>query len=218
MRVQDGHPSMVHALAAVKRGRHARSETSQPSAATTTEAPAQAPTGVTGTAENVQAPAEVKSEKQRGVIRLLANDHFKGVANLRLRMRFASELEAAGVAPLDVSQLDVSSHPGRAYARLVEAYTALHAPAPEDAPVAEVPVEDVPVEDVPTTDVPTADVPMVEVPMVEVPMVEVPMDLQVEDMLVEELLVDAQTDETAPDSDESSDAATSMPETVDLFV
>ena len=59
------------------------------------------------------------------------------MANLRLRLRFQSELEEAGVAPIEAPELDATAFPGSAYSRLVEAYTARFAPAVEEPPDAE---------------------------------------------------------------------------------
>ncbi len=49
-----------------------------------------------GESTNESAPSEGTEEVRRGVLRLLIAGHFKGVANVRLRINFHDELAAAG--------------------------------------------------------------------------------------------------------------------------
>jgi hypothetical protein len=68
-------------------------------------------------------PDDSAAPPQRGVIRLLAEGHFHGVADVRLRTIFADELAAAGI------QLPEPSPPhgnGRAYGKHLATYNAAH--------------------------------------------------------------------------------------------
>ena len=67
------------------------------------------------------APTTTPEEKPdgKGVLRLLEAGHFKGVADLRLRMNFAEELESRELPELSKPQGN-----GRAYERFLAAYNA----------------------------------------------------------------------------------------------
>lgn len=99
--------------------------------------PSKSESAVKAPKETSQKSADAPARPERGVVRLIANDHFSGVADLRLRIRFQEQISAAGVAPMEPSELDTTATRGRAYSRLVEEYTALFSEPVEEAPTVE---------------------------------------------------------------------------------
>jgi len=84
-------------------------------------------------AQPPETDAAAKPETQqepKGVLRLLAAGHFKGVADVRLRINFADQL------PDDMPALSPATENGAAYAKFLAIYNDLNpAPPPaEDAP------------------------------------------------------------------------------------
>jgi len=80
-------------------------------------------------------PPEEESREARGVIRLLREGHFKGVADVRLRINFIEEL-AGG----ELAEPSAPKGNGRAYEKFLEIYQGMQ--GTED----EVPDEAVPVD------------------------------------------------------------------------
>jgi len=126
---------------------HARHEVAhrqvQPTqlAETPTEPPAEPPVEPPADLP-VQPPVEQPAaERQRGVIRLLQEGHFKGVADLRLRINFFDELAAAGTEQQPIAEPPAGK--GKAYEKFLAIYEQMAGgPESNDEPPDEPAVEE----------------------------------------------------------------------------
>lgn len=86
----------------------------------------QAPsTGVVTSTPTVPDPDETTTNNKHhapGVLRLLESGHFKGVADLRLRMVFGDQISSAGI---ELPELSAPNGKGAAYAKFLEQYIGL---------------------------------------------------------------------------------------------
>ena len=84
----------------------------------------------------VDEPApEEEAREARGVIRLLQEGHFKGVADVRLRINFFEELAGA-----ELAEPSAPKGNGRAYGKFLEIYEGMQGPE-DEAPDEAVPVD-----------------------------------------------------------------------------
>jgi hypothetical protein len=119
--VSTTNPHRVWAARQAQLSQPPRAERSSP----TDPQPGRATQPATGRlTDPLTAPARVETredaERTRGVIRLLEAGHFRGVADIRLRLNFADALEGRTLPPLAPPNGN-----GRAYEKLLAQYNAL---------------------------------------------------------------------------------------------
>lgn len=117
------------------------------------------------------APADQTTETSnqpqlKGVAKLLAEGHFKGVAQLRLMINHADKLEG-----IELPQPTPPENNGKAYEKFLEIYNQINAPEPvlepqETEPEITIPTDEQPVTD-PTTTINTIDTPTTEQPIID---------------------------------------------------
>jgi hypothetical protein len=81
---------------------------------------------------------EDRDTAQRGVVRLMQEGHFRGVAAVRLRLNFASEL-GEGSSPDSLPPLEPPKGKGQAYQKFLDQYLSSQTAVESDPPDTQVP-------------------------------------------------------------------------------
>ncbi len=132
------------------------------------------------TEENTnQEPIQTEPQQElKGVLKLLAQGHFKGVADLRLRINHAEKLEG-----VELPEISPPNGNGKAYEKFLEIYNQMNAPQEPTPPEATVPEQEQPIGEPADQSQPPAQ----EFPTTEEPVEEpIEIDLNIEPLIPEQ--------------------------------